>query len=146
MRNPGGTPGGGGMFLVGGGLAGLAVYLFFWGVMVHTGEGLLSGMAGGRGRGGGGMGHLRETTAMAILFVPFLLGAITLFYDASKKWGWWLIYLGIGILAIEVLSRIRFVMNIRLAHLIGLMVLFSAGAGLMLRSYRDQKRIEHEKE
>ena len=149
MRTPGGTPGGGGLFLIGFGLAALAVYLFFWGVMVHTGDGLLSGLAGGRrgGHGGrGGMGGLRETTAMAILFVPFVLGVVTLFYDSTKKWGWWLVYLGITILAVEILSRIRFTMNMRLAHLIGLMVLFSAGAGLMLRSYRDQSRLEDDAE
>ena len=138
MRTPGGTPGGSGIFLIGLGLTALAIYLFFWGVMVHTGDGLLGRMMGG-GRGGGRFG---ETTATAILFVPFVLGAITLFYDASKKWGWWLIYFGLFVLAIEVLSRIRFVMNMRLIHLIGLMVLFSAGTGLMLRSYRDQSKIE----
>ena len=136
MRSPGNTPGGGGTFLIGFGLAALAIYLFFWGVMVHTGEGIITGAARRHG-GGRGHGGLFETTAMALLFVPFVLGAITLFYDATKKWGWWLVYMGVAILAIEVLSRIRFVMNMRLAHLLGLMILFSAGAGLMLRSYRD---------
>lgn len=138
MRNPGGTPGGGGMFLVGLGLSGLATYLFFWSVMVHTGPGLMGRIMGGRD--GGGM--FGETTATAILFVPFVLGAIALFYDANKKWGWWLIYLGIFVLSIEVLSRVRFALNMRLVHLLGIMVLFSAGAGLMLRSYRDQSRVD----
>ena len=136
MRSPGGTPGGGGMFLSGLGLSGLSVYLFFWSVMVHTGEGMISRMA--HGMYGGGGGRLGETTATAILFVPFVLGVITLFYDVQKKWGWWLIYVGIVVLAVDILSRIRFVMNMRLIHLLGLMVLFAAGAGLMLRSYRDQ--------
>ncbi len=140
MRNPGGTPGGGGMFLVGLGLSGLSTYLFFWSVMVRTGPGLLGRMMAGRHHGGGG--SMGETTAMALLFVPFILGVIALFYDVNKKWGWWLIYLGIAVLAIEVLSRVRFEMHIRLIHLLGLMVLFSAGAGLMLRSYRDQSRID----
>ncbi|MEM7479458.1 MAG: hypothetical protein AAF483_31115 [Planctomycetota bacterium] len=133
MRSPGGTPGGGGLFLIGLGLVALATYLFFWGVVVRTDHpGLFSGFARGRGQGG-----MFETTAMAILFVPFLIGTIALFYDATKKWAWGLVYLGIAILAIEVLSRIRFEMSMRLAHLLGLMVLFAAGAGLMLRSYRD---------
>lgn len=130
------------MFLIGFGLAALATYLFFWGVMVHTGDGAITGAARRiGGRGGHGRGGLIETTAMAILFVPFILGVITLFYDVTKKWGWWLVYLGIAVLGIEVLSRIRFAMNIRLAHLLGLMILFSAGVGLMLRSYRDLNAI-----
>ncbi|MEZ6089629.1 MAG: hypothetical protein R3C05_16680 [Pirellulaceae bacterium] len=135
MRSPGGTPGGGGMFLVGFGLSGLAVYLFFWSVMVHTGEGMIGRLAHGIT---GSAGRFAETTSTAILFLPFLLGVITLFYDARKKWGWWLIYIGIFILAIEILSRIRFAMNMRLVHLLGLIILFAAGTGLMLRSYRDQ--------
>lgn len=81
-----------------------------------------------------------ETTSMGILFVPLLAGVVALFYDANQKWGWWLVYFGVAVLAIEILSRIRFFMNTKLTHLIGMLVLFAAGLGLMLRSYRDASK------
>ena len=134
MRGSGGTDGGVGMFFIGLTLAVLAVYLFFDSVRVTTAIGLLSGFFGG---GGGG---LWRTTSMGIIFVPFLIAVIGLFYDARRKWAWWLLYIGIAVIAIEILSHIRFYVNAKLTHLLGMMVLFSAGIGLMLRSLADQGR------
>jgi len=132
MRGSGGTPGGLTQFGIGLLLSALATYLFFDSVRVTTmGMGLLSGMM--RHRGGGG---LWETTSMGILFVPFFIGVIALFYDAKMNWAWWLTGLGLAVLAIEIFSRIRFVMSMKTTHLLGMIVLFAAGAGLMLRSYR----------
>jgi hypothetical protein len=91
-----------------------------------------------RGRGGGG-GGMWETTSMGLIFVPFLIGVIALFYNAAQKWAWWLMNIGLAIIVIEVLSRIRFLMTTKLSHLLGMMVLFAAGIGLMLRSYSEQK-------
>lgn len=54
------------------------------------------------------------------------------------KWAWWLTYLGIGILVIEIFSRIRFRLQIKMTSLLLMIVLFSAGVGLILRSYRDK--------
>jgi uncharacterized protein len=137
MKGSGGTEGGIGQFFIGLLLAGLGIYLFFDSVRVTTGIGLLSGgMHRMMGRGGGFI----ETTSMGIIFVPFLIAVITLFYDASKKWGWWLLYFGIAVIAIEILSCVRFLMNTKLTHLLGIMVLFAAGVGLILRSYRDAAR------
>ena len=134
MKGSGGTEGGVGQFLIGLVLAGLAIYLFFDSVRVATGAGFISdsihGMMGRRG----GIG---ETTSMGIIFVPFLIAIIALFYDAKKKWGWWLLYFGVAVIAVEILSRIRFFMNTKLTHLLGMMVLFAAGVGLILRSLRD---------
>ena len=48
-------------------------------------------------------------------------------------------YLGIGTLAIEILSRIQFLFQMKTTHLLGMIVLFAAGVGLMLRSYRDDR-------
>ena len=48
-----------------------------------------------------------------------------------------LTYLGIGVLAVEILSRIQFLFQTKTTHLLGMIVLFAAGVGLMLRSYRD---------
>ena len=132
MRGSGGTEGGLGKFAIGFFLAALATYLFFDSVKVTTaGCGLISGLFG-YGRGG-----YWETTSMGIIFVPFFLGVVVLFYDARLWWGWLLTYLGIGTLAIEILSRIQFLFQMKTTHLLGMIVLFAAGVGLMLRSYRD---------
>ena len=134
MRGSGGTEGGLGKFAIGFCLSALATYLFFDSVRVMTaGHGLLSGLFG--------YGHNGpwETTSMGIIFVPFFLGVIVLFYDARLWWGWLLTYLGMGVVAIEILSRIQFVFQMKTTHLLGMIVLFAAGAGFMLRSYRDDR-------
>ena len=134
MRGSGGTEGGAGKFLIGFGLAALALYLFFDSVRVATGDlGLFSGLA--RRHAGGG---LWETTSMGLLFVPFFLGVLALFYDARLKWAWGLMWFGVAVLVIEILSRIRFFLNMKTTHLLGMIVLFAAGAALMIRSYRDE--------
>jgi hypothetical protein len=133
MKGSGGTDGGINQFAVGFGLMALAVYLFFDSVKVSTGMGFMSGW--GHGRSG-----MLETTSMGIIFLPFLIGVIVLFYDAAKKWAWWLVYLGLGVIAIEIFSRIRFLMTMKTTHLLGMIVLFAAGMGLMLRSYRNNRK------
>ncbi|MGJ8676188.1 MAG: hypothetical protein ACSHX0_01590 [Akkermansiaceae bacterium] len=128
---PGGTNGGTSSFLMGGGLIlmALGMYLFLDSVRVHSGQyGWVSG-AIGRGRGG------LETTSMGIVFVPFLLGVSVLFFDAKKRWAWWLSGLGLGVIVIEILSRIRFVLEMKTTHLLMIMVMVAAGAGMVLRSY-----------
>jgi hypothetical protein len=135
VKGAGGTEGGIGRFTIGLVLAVVAVYLFFDSVRVSTAHyGWISGLmhrSGGRG--------LWETTSMGIVFAPFFIGVIALFYDAKMKWAWWLTYLGIAILAVEILSRIRFLLESKLTHLLMMIVLFAAGVGLMLRSYREKK-------
>jgi len=134
MRGSGGTEGGLGMFTAGIGvfLAGLALYLFLDSVHASTmGAGVLSGAIGRRG-------GMWETTSMGILFVPFFLGVIALFYNSRMKWAWWLTYFGIGILVVEIFSRIRFRLEMKMTSLLLVIVLFSAGIGLILRSYRDK--------
>ena len=141
MRGSGGTEGGVGLFAIGFCLAILALYLFFDSVKVSTeGFGLMSGMFRGRG---GGQGGLWETTSMGIIFVPFFLGVLALFYDSRMTWAWWLTWIGVAVIAIEILSRIRFLMTMKTSHLLGMLLLFAAGAALMLRSYRDMSRDEN---
>jgi hypothetical protein len=134
VKGSGGTDGGVGLFFFGLVMAVAGVYFFFDSVRVHAGHaGALSGMmGGGRGRGG-----IIDTTSMGILFVPFFIGVFALFVDAHRKWAWILTYVGIAILAIEILSRIRFIVDTKLTHLLGMIVLFAAGCALMFRSYRD---------
>ncbi|MGB1260753.1 MAG: hypothetical protein ACPG6P_11975 [Akkermansiaceae bacterium] len=128
---PGGTEGGTGSFLMGGGLLLMAVgmYLFLDSVRVESGHyGWMSGMIG-RGRQG------LETTSMGIVFVPFLIGVGVLFFDASKKWAWWLAAAGLGVIVVEILSRIRFVLDMKTTHLLMILVMVAAGAGMALRAF-----------
>ena len=139
MKGSGGTEGGVGLFVFGLLLAIGGIYFFFDSVRVSTGHaGALSGMMGG-GRGHGG---LIDTTSMGILFVPFFIGVFALFVDARRHWPWYLTFIGIAILAIEILSRIRFIIDTKLTHLLGMLVMFAAGCALMFRSYREQKSQE----
>ncbi|MDP0491306.1 MAG: hypothetical protein Q7Q71_09685 [Verrucomicrobiota bacterium JB023] len=128
---PGGTEGGDGLFMAGGGLTllGLGLYFFLDSVRVVSGAfGVFSGMVH---RGG-----LGQTTSMGLIFLPFIIGVIILFYDASKRWAWWLSGLGLVMIVIEILSRIRFVLNMKTTHLLLIFVLIAAGAGLIARAYK----------
>lgn len=76
-----------------------------------------------------------ETTSMGIIFVPFLAGVMVLFYDAGKKWAWWISGLGLAVICIEILSRVRFVLNMKTTSLLLVLGMVAAGAGLLARSY-----------
>jgi len=133
LKGSGGTEGGTGMFGLGVVMALAAVYIFFDSIRVSTGHaGAISGLIGGDGRG-----RLIETTSMGIVFVPFFAGVFSLFVNARQKWAWVLTYAGIAILAIEVLSRVRFVIDTKLTHFLAMLVLFAAGCAMMFRSYRE---------
>ena len=124
-------------------LAGASLYFLFDSVQVTTrGGGWISGGIRGMRGGGGGGGGMGQTTSMGIVFMPFLIGLIALFYDASKKWAWAVTWIGLAIIVIEILSRIRFLMQMKTSHLMIMFVTFAAGAGLILQSYRDEKRKE----
>ena len=128
---PGGTEGGTPSFLMGGGAILLAVglYLLLDSVRVVSGDfGAISGMMPRRG----GVG---ETTSMGIVFVPFLIGVGVLFFDAEKRWAWVLSGMGLLVLVIEILSRIRFRMDTKVTHLLLILVMIAAGAGLLAKAY-----------
>lgn len=129
---PGGTEGGERSFVTGAGLVlfALGLYLFLDSVQVTTaGAGVISR---GMGRGNGGMW---ETTSMGIIFVPFLAGILVLFYDASKRWAWWVAGLGLAVICVEILSRVRFVLNMKTTSLLLVLGMVAAGAGLLARSF-----------
>lgn len=136
MKGSGGTAGGTEQFIIGACMAGAAVYFFFDSVRMHSGGmGVVSGLlGGGRGAGGG----LWATGSMGIVFVPLGIGVFSLFVDASRKWAWWLTWVGLAILAIEMLSRIQFLISLKTSHFIMMLVLFLFGCALMFNSYRDR--------
>lgn len=55
-------------------------------------------------------------------------------------WAWAVTGVGLVILAVEVVSRFRPVMEIQATHLFILIVLIAGGLGLMLRGYVEDKR------
>ena len=131
MRGAGGRPGGAGLFFFGLALAIGGLWLLFDSVHATTAPmGLLSGWM--RGFGGAW-----ETTSQAVVFVPFLLGVGLLFYESRWKAGWVLLGLGLIVLLVEILSRLRFFMNVKLTALLLMLGLIAAGTALMLRSLRD---------
>ncbi|MEM0896780.1 MAG: hypothetical protein AAGJ79_07820 [Verrucomicrobiota bacterium] len=134
--NSGGTLGGGERFILGFALAAVSFYFFLDSVHVHTGGG---GWISGAMRGGGRGNRLWETTSMGIVFLPFFLGVVALFYNAKIKWGWYLTWLGLAVIAIEIFSRIRFLLDMKVSHLLIMVVTFAAGTGLMLQSYREDR-------
>jgi hypothetical protein len=129
---PGGKEGGDTLFLGSIGLFLTALGLWFLFDSVHVrgdGAGALSGWIGG------GSGRF-QTTSMGIIFVPFFISVVILFYDATKKWSWGLFWIGLAIIAIEILSRIRFEFSMKTTHLLLILGMVAAGAGLMIRAYR----------
>lgn len=130
MQGSGGTEGGVGKFLTGFLLAGLATWFFLDSVLVTSGAGWISGTMP--------FGWWGTTTSTGLLFLPFTIGVIALFYDARKSWAWGLTYLGLAIIVIEILSRVRFMMQMKTSHLLLLITVFAAGVGLMLQSLRDE--------
>ena len=83
---------------------------------------------------------MMETTSMGIIFVPLLVGIVAISYDASKKWAWYLSGVGIVMIAIEILSRIRFVMDTKVTHLMLMLAMIAIGAGMIARGVTDKGR------
>ena len=125
FRGSGGTDGGVGLFAAGLGLTLISLWLFLDSVQVTTaGMGWMSGMLGG------------TTTSSGIVFLPFFLGVCALFYNAKQDWAWWLTLGGLGMIVIEIVSRIHFLLTMKTSHFLLMVALFAAGTGLMMRSYR----------
>lgn len=126
----GGSEGGGKLFLLGVVLAVLSGWFFVDSVQVSTfrNGGLISRGFGGFGETGGSMG---------VLFLPLMIGVALLFYDAKKTVAWVVTFLGLALVGIEVLSRIRFLLDLKLSHLLLMLVGFSAGIGMIFRALRN---------
>jgi hypothetical protein len=140
MKGSGGTEGGTGLFLTGFALAAASAWFFFDSVRVTTGaHGFFSGLLHEQLRGPSGSSSM-ETGSMGLVFMPFFLGVLALFYNSKPWWAWTLMYTGLGVITVEILSRVRFLLNMKSSHLLLLMAVFAAGAGMMIRSYRDYSK------
>lgn len=126
LENAGGTPGGLNLFVGGAALSAVSAWFFVDSVRVTTyGTGLISRVGGIGGTG-----------SMGVIFLPFFIGVVALFYDASKKWPWALMSVGVAVIVIEILSRLRFFLDLKLSHFMIMLISFAAGLGLMLRALR----------
>lgn len=123
------------MFISGALLSAASAYFFVDSVRVTTfGRGIMS-------RGFGGWGGTGST---AIVFLPLFVAVVALFYDATKKWAWALLGIGLFIIIAEVLSRLEFFVNLKLSHLLIMLISFAAGLGLMLRSLKSQPPVRED--
>ncbi len=131
---PGGTEGGTAPFLAGLGLTltALGLYLFLDSVrVVSAGAGIVSQLLIGHGGW--------ETTSRGIVFLPLLLGVGTLFYDSRVKLGWALLWIGLAVICVEILSRLQFSFDMKTSHLLLILGMSAAGQGLMLRGLKEDR-------
>ncbi len=134
MRGAGNTEGGWGQFFIGLALMGIGVYALLDSVrVVSGGAGFFTGLlAGGLGwHDASGM-----TTSMGIIFVPLFVGIVGMAYDMRLIWARLLTGIGVLVIIVEVLSRIRFFMNMKMSHLLMMLACIAVGFGLILASYR----------
>lgn len=127
LENAGGTKGGLSLFAVGAVLSLVSAWFFVDSVRVTTyGAGWISGRFGAGGTG-----------SMGVIFLPLFVAVVALFYDATKNWAWGLMFLGVALIAIEILSRLNFWFDLKLSHFLIMLVGMAAGIGLMIRSFRE---------
>ncbi len=137
---PGGTKGGEALFIWGLGifLLGFGAYLFLDSVRVTAGNaGVISGLISRRGGGG-----MAGTVSNALIFTPFFLGIVILFFDATKKWAWWVAGVGLIFIIVEVISRTQFMVNLKVSHMVIILGMMASGAGLILRSYVQTRNLK----
>ncbi|MDC0275542.1 hypothetical protein OAL00_01255 [Verrucomicrobiales bacterium] len=136
---PGGREGGEIIFLIGLVLACLGLWFFFDSVIMRSDSqgGMISNAMRGRGGGGGGGqgGRMSNTTSMGIIFVPLFIGIVALFFDVRKTWAWGVTIIGLAILVIEIVSRLRFDFAGKTSSGILMLVMIAGGFGMMLRGY-----------
>ena len=75
------------------------------------------------------------TTSMGIIFAPLFIGIVALFFDVRKTWAWGVTIIGLAILVIEIVSRIRFEFNVKTSSGVLMLVMIAGGFGMMLRGY-----------
>lgn len=128
IENVGGTSGGLGTFAAGLALAATSAYFFVDSVRVTS---------GGFGIISRGFGSFGNTGSVGIVFLPLFVAVVGLFANARARWPWALLAIGMAVIAIEVLSKLRFFFDLKLSHLLIMIVSFAAGLGLIIRSLRE---------
>jgi hypothetical protein len=120
IRNPGGTKGGLGEFLLGLALLVAGGYLFTSNVIVTSGFWSIFGMSG-----------------FGLTLIPVFIGIAFLFFDSKSVVGWILTGAGVVIIFVGVLSQLHVIFKPESLFNTLLMIgLMAAGLGLVIRSFR----------
>ncbi len=122
----GGTPGGIGIFLGGVVVAGIALFLLFSRVVVHSGA-MFGWLGVEMGQDGG----------IVVVLLPFIVGIAILFNNATSRVGWTLMALSLLVLLLAVVSSLRIhFMPTSLPTLLGMFATLAVGLGMMFRSFK----------
>jgi len=121
LDNVGGTPGGGGEFLLGCAMAAVGGYLLLSNTVVHTSGWRLWGLANGFG----------------LSLLPMLLGVGFLFMSARSKVGWFLTIGGALFIFTGILMQMDiYFQRTSLFNTLVMLVLLAGGVGLIFKSLR----------
>lgn len=123
MKGAGGTDGGIGSFWIGVLMFIGGIWMLLDAVIVYT-------------QRTGWLSRYTWDSALPV-FAPLGLGLLLLFFDYRSKIGWIVSALGLGLVLLEVVSRLQFYMRMELWQFIVVMVFIIGGLGLVLRSFRD---------
>ncbi|HEX4935933.1 MAG TPA: hypothetical protein VFV33_22290 [Gemmatimonadaceae bacterium] len=122
MRGAGGTPGGGGTFLVGLLILAIGGYLLLTRVTVTSGAWALFGV-----------------NAFGLSLVPLLVGVGLLFANGKSSAGWLLTFVGAGIIVAGIVANLRvYFQPTSLFDTLLMLGLMAGGLGLIVRSLRPQ--------
>jgi len=120
LRNPGGTPGGLGEFLIGLAMAVAGGYMLTSRVSVNTGSWQLWGF-----------------NAFGLTLVPFIFGVLILFFNGRSVVGWLLLFAGVVMMLAGIILNLQiYFQHTSLFELIVILVLLFGGLGLLARGLR----------
>ena len=124
----GGTPGGGGQFLIGLIMAGVGGYLLLNQVEVTT-----------------SWWHFGGFNSFGLSLLPLLLGVGILFFNGKSTAGWILTILGLAIIVAGILMNMDiYFRRTSLYNTLVMLVLLAGGFGLIAKSLRPQKKAADE--
>jgi hypothetical protein len=120
LRNPGGTPGGLGEFLIGLAMAVAGGYMLTSRVSVTT-----------------GFWHFWGFNAFGLTLVPFIFGVLLLFFNGRSVAGWLLLFVGVVLMLAGIILNLQiYFQHTSLFELIVILVLLFGGLGLLARGLR----------
>lgn len=129
IRGAGGTSGGVGQFFFGLALLGLGLYMFLSRIIVVSTVWTLFGFNG-----------------FGLVLIPLGLGVALLFFNARSIAGWVLAVGSFLTILVGIISNLTFFFKPTNLLVTLLMIgMIGAGAGLMLRSFKDYQQGEHSK-
>ena len=121
----GGTSGGFGTFMAGAALTAISAWFFVDSVRVTSrGYGWISNALGA------------NTGSAGIVFLPLFVAVVWLFVDAKRPWPWALFAIGLALLAVEILSRLEFLVQSETVALPDHAVRHGERLGMIIRSLR----------